>query len=175
MNISLIEWPDEKAWENVKRRALITIGKTPIKLPDIEWKRKILESRHSPIRYLRFSFLMEGIPYCYANHLARHVHAQPYIKTERNDRQNEFDREKAPQGALVDMIWDCSGEEMMIVANKRLCQLSDKNTREIVKTMCWIVEKKCPEFKGFLVPMCEYHGGICHEMYSCGKCDKNET
>ena len=24
-------------------------------------------------------------------------------------------------------------------------------------------------FKGLLVPMCEYHGGVCHEMYPCGR------
>lgn len=25
-----------------------------------------------------------------------------------------------------------------------------------------------PEFEGLLVPMCEYHGGVCHEMHPCG-------
>lgn len=26
-----------------------------------------------------------------------------------------------------------------------------------------------PELKGLLVPMCEYHGGVCHEIQPCGK------
>ena len=29
-----------------------------------------------------------------------------------------------------------------------------------------LVVKKCPEFKDYLVPMCEYAG--CHEMKPCG-------
>ena len=29
--------------------------------------------------------------------------------------------------------------------------------------------EKLPELEGYLVPMCEYHGGVCHEMKSCGR------
>ncbi len=169
MNISLLEFPTEHDWDEVYRRCLITVGKRPIKHPSDEWKRKLLIARHSPIRRLRFSFLLEGIPSYCSVHLCRHVHAQPYVKSQRNDRQSEYDRNKAPQDAKVDMIYDLGGEEMLILANKRLCNLADKTTREVVQMMCWLVEEKCPEFKGLLVPMCEYHGGVCHEMYPCGR------
>ena len=30
------------------------------------------------------------------------------------------------------------------------------------------VIEKCPEFKEFLVPLCEYRGGVCTEFYPCG-------
>ena len=56
----------------------------------------------------------------------------------------------------------------MVIANKRLCNKAEKETRELVKEMCALVEDKCPEFKGLLVPMCEYNGWVCHEMKTCG-------
>lgn len=42
-----------------------------------------------------------------------------------------------------------------------------KETQMVVKAMCVEVLAKCPEFEGVLVPMCQYHGGVCHEMKSC--------
>ncbi len=168
MIISLLEWPRERDWWEVKRRALVTVGLSPVTPPPTEWRRQILLARHSPIRYLRFSFLLEGIPYWLSVHLARHVHAQPYIKSQRNDRQDAYDRNSAPQSAPVSMIWDVNAEELMVIANKRLCRKADPKTRTVVRKMCGLVTEKRPEFKGLLRPMCEYHGGKCHEMEPCG-------
>lgn len=163
MKVELIEYPTEKDWLEVKRRALVTIGKKPVNTPDSKWKHEILEARHSPIRYLRYSFYLE-IPSWVSVHLARHIHAQPYIKSQRNDRQSEYDRNAARQDTTVCMIWDINGEELQVIANKRLCMMAAKATREVVKIMCSLVEEVTPEYKGLLVPMCEYHGGKCHEM-----------
>ena len=69
------------------------------------------------------------------------------------------------------MIWDINAEELMVIANKRLCSMAAKETRETVRKMCQLVLDKCPEFDGLLVPMCEYNGDICHEMNGgCGRC-----
>ncbi len=168
MNVELLEYPGEREWMEVKRRALVTIGKHPVNPPDMEWKRRILMARHSPIRYLRFSVLFEGIPYWLSGHLTRHVHAQPYVKSQRNDRQDEYDRNKAPQDAPVDMIWDLNGESLLIVANKRLCSTAAPETRQAVQRMCDLIEDACPEFRGLLVPMCGYTGR-CYEMYPCAR------
>ena len=62
MRVELLEYPGERDWIEVYRRALVTVGKDTVKIPSDEWKRKILAARHSPIRYLRFSFLIE-LPY----------------------------------------------------------------------------------------------------------------
>jgi hypothetical protein len=35
--------------------------------------------------------------------------------------------------------------------------------------MCVLAEKVMPELKGLLIPMCEYHGGICDEIKGCGR------
>jgi thymidylate synthase ThyX len=170
--VTMIEYPTERDWLAVKERALVTVGLKAKNAPDIEWKDEILEARHSPIRRLRFAFLIEELPYWVSVHLCRHIHAQPYVRSQRNDRQAEYDRNAARQDAPVTMIWDMTGEELLIVANKRLCSQAIKETRDVVQKMCDLVAEKCPEFKRHLVPMCEYHGGICHEMKPCGRCSK---
>lgn len=172
MKITLLAYPTDKDWLEVKRRALVTAGLNVKNSPDLKWKEAILEARHSPIRYLQFSFLLEDIPSWVSVHLVRHVHAQPYVKSQRNDRQSDYDRNKAPQDAPVNMIWDINAEELMVIANKRLCSQASKETQETVREMCELVKAYCPEFERFLVPMCEYHGGVCHEMKPCGRCGR---
>lgn len=171
MIVWLLDHPDEDDWIGVKRRALVTVGKGSgvIKAPTSEWKHKILEARHSPIRYLWYGFLIEDIPSNIATHLCRHVHAQPYVSSLRNDRQNDMDGDLAPRNTPVDMILDVNAEELMVIANKRLCNKAAPKTREVVQEMCRIAEEATPEFAGLLVPACMYNGGICHEMKPCGR------
>lgn len=166
IKVSINEIPTEKDWMEVKKRALVTIGKKAVNPPDLEWKKAMLKARHSPIRRLFFSFYIER-PYWVSVHLSRHIHAQPYIKSQRNDRQNEYDRNDAPQSQMVSMIWDMNGEELMTIANKRLCKKASKETREVVRKICDLVIEAMPEYKGLLVPMCVHNGGICYEINSC--------
>jgi len=169
MKVSILEHPTEKDWMEVKRRALVTVGKSPVSVPSENWKAEILKARHSPIRYLRFSFLLEEIPYWVSVHLVRHIHAQPYVRSQRNDRQTEYDRTKAPQDAPVTMIWDMNAEELISVCSKRLCAQSAKETRDVVKEIANKVIMYCSEFSNVLKPQCEWQGGICYEMHGgCG-------
>ena len=175
MKVTLIESPTQEDWLGVKQRALVTVGLKAKTMPTVRWQDEILAARHSPIRYLRFSFYLEEIPSWVATHLARHGHAQPYIRSQRNDRQNEYDRNKAPQDTPVDMIWDVNGEEMLVIANKRLCKQASEETRAVVAECCRLVINAQPVFKRHLVPMCVYHGGVCHEMHPCDeRSKKNE-
>lgn len=168
MKVKLLEYPTEKDWIAVKERALVTVGKTIVNAPDYEWKYKILKARHSPVRRLRFSVLFEDIPNWVAVHLVRHVHAQPYVKSQRNDRQSDYDRNKAPQDTPVNMIWDFNGEELMIIANKRLCNQASAETRQAIQLMCDEIIKTDNVWVDFLVPMCQYTGE-CKEMFPCYK------
>lgn len=170
MKVTMTEYPTEQDWLAVKERALVTVGLKAKNAPGMEWKDEILEARHSPIRRLRFSFLIEDLPYWVSVHLCRHIHAQPYVRSQRNDRQSDCDRNAARQDAPVTMIWDMTGEELLIVANKRLCNQAIKETRDVVREICNQVISFCPEFEKHLVPMCEYHGNVCHEMKPCGRC-----
>jgi len=173
MKITVLRHPTEEDWVEVKQRALVTVGLNVKNPPTEEWKKAILKARHSPIRCLRFSFLLEDIPYCVVGHLVRHVHSQPYVRSQRNDRQNEYDRNKAPQDAPVTMIWDVNGEELMVIANKRLCNQAAEETRAWVRGICDKVLETNPEFAEFLVPMCVYTGE-CKEMYPCGERGEND-
>ena len=166
MTVKINEYPKDKDWFEVKKRALVTVGKKAITEPNEIWKRQMLKARHSPIRRLNFSFYIE-CPYWVSVHLCRHIHAQPYVKSQRNDRQSEYNRDFAPQGQEVCMIWDMNAEELMNIANKRLCKKASAETRDIVEKMCELVIEKCPEFDGLLVPNCKYHGGVCHEIQPC--------
>lgn len=168
ITVTMTEHPSDHDWYEVKRRALVTMGyNTVLTMPDHDWKHRILESRHSPIRRLNFSFDIT-CPYWVSVHLCRHLHAQPYVRSQRNDRQDKYDRNSAPQDAPVNMIWDMNAEELMTIANKRLCNQASEETSYVVKLMCDLVLADHPEFDGLLVPNCIYHGGVCHEMYPCG-------
>lgn len=167
MRIQVIKYPTQEDWMLVKQCTLVTVGKEAKTPPTEEWKRKLLRARHSPIRELRFVFLLEDIPYWVSVHLCRHIHAQPYVKTQRNDRQGEYDRDTAPQGAPVNMIWSMGAEGLITIANKRKCRQAAKETREVVEEICAKVVKLCPEFEAELVPMCVRNGGVCHEMFPC--------
>lgn len=167
MKVELLSYPTEKDWMEVKRRALVTIGKAPVNPPSEEWKKSILRARHSPIRYLNFSFYIE-CPYWVSVHLCRHhVGIQPYVKSQRNDRQDQYDRNKAPQDAMVSMILDINAEALITLANKRLCRQASLETRGVVGMMCEEVLEKCPEFAYELVPMCIRNGGVCYELEPC--------
>ena len=172
MVITLLESPTEEDWRRCKQRALVTMygkGTTLPKVPTSKWKRRILAARHSPIRCLRYSFLITDIPSNIATHLCRHVHSQPYVSSLRNDRQTVMDGDEAPRNTPVNMIWDLNAEELMVVANKRLCNLASPKTRDVIRQACILAEAATPELDGLLVPECERHGGRCYEMKGCGK------
>lgn len=169
MKVELIESPLEFDWAAVKRRALVTVGRDSITPPTRKWREQILRARHSPIRRLFFSFLIE-CPYWVSVHLARHhVGVTPYIRSQRNDRQDLYDRNTAHQDAPVVMILDLNAEALITLANKRLCTKAAAETREVVEKMCKLAALACPEIEAELVPMCARNGGVCYEMQPCGR------
>lgn len=171
MKVTCIYWPREEELMLLKRCVWVTMSKTavPKEPPMPQLIRDLLNARHSPIRVLSFAFLIEDIPSNIATHLTRHVHAVPFVSSLRNDRQNRMDGDSAPRNTPVNMILYCNAEELMTIANKRLCTQASAKTRHAVKMMCDAATEKLPELEGYLVPMCEYHGGVCHELKSCGR------
>lgn len=173
--VTLIYWPEERELTLFKRCIWVTMGKTeaPVSAPSTKLLRDVLNARHSPIRVLNFAFLIENIPSNIATHFARHVHAVPFVSSLRNDRQDRMNGDEAPRNTPVDMIFYCNAEELMTIANKRLCTKAAENTRRIMKQICTEAARVCPEIAPFLVPMCVYHGGTCHEPEPCGRCVKS--
>ena len=173
MTIELRRYPTQEDLQWMKECTLGTVGKEAKSLPTSEFVRMILVARHSPIREMVFSYVIRDVPYWVSVHLVRHhVGVQMYVQSQRNDRQSEYDRTKAPQDTPITMRLSINAEALMNLANKRLCMKAAPETREVVQRMCMLAEKVMPELKGLLVPMCEYHGGVCHEINPCGRCDK---
>lgn len=174
MKVTLIYWPGEAELKLMKRAIWVTSGRNdvPATGPSSMLLHKVLEARHSPIRVLNFAFLFEGIPGNTSVHLCRHVHATPFVQSLRNDRQAAIDGDLALRNTPVNMILYVNAEELMVIANKRLCAKAAENTRNAVRLMCVLAEEVVPELRGLLVPMCEHQGGVCHEITPCGRCGK---
>ena len=170
MIIELRMYPNEDDLLWMKQCTVGTMGKDSNTLPTSEFVRRLLVARHSPIRELRFSYVIRDVPYWVSVHLVRHhVGFQAYVQSQRNDRQSDYDRTKARQDKPVTMRVTLNAEALMTLANKRLCMKASPETREVVQRMCRLAEKVLPELKGLLVPMCEYNGGLCHEINGCGR------
>jgi len=168
MRIDVLKHPTAEDWMLCKKCTLVTVSKDSDIPPTEEWKVKLLKANHSPIRTLQFCFRLTDIPYWVSVHLVRHVHATPFVSTQRNDRQSKYDRASARQDAPVSMCWYMNAEELITIAHKRLCTQASEQTRAIVKQICDMVVELNPEFRELLVPNCAYRGGLCDEFNCCG-------
>ena len=170
--VELLRYPNEEDLKWVKTCTLNTVGKHTINAPTEEWIERLVKAEHSPIRELWFGIRME-IPYWVSVHFVRHhIGVNHYVQSQRNDRQNKYDRNKAPQDELVSHILSINAQELIFMAHKRLCNQAAKETREVMKEICRLVIEKAPYMKDVLVPLCEYRNGCCTEMYPCGKYTK---
>ena len=60
--VEILKYPTEDDWILCKDCTLVTVGKQSIKPPTNEWKKKLLQANHSPIRTLNFCFKLINIP-----------------------------------------------------------------------------------------------------------------
>lgn len=175
MNVEMIKHPTDEDWLFCRQCTLNTVGKTTTKLPTDEWKIKLLESEHSPIRTLWFGFKLE-IPYWVSVHLVRHkIGVEHFVSTQRDDRHIErvISREDKPQGELVSHIIYVNAAEFVNIAHMRLCNQASAETRLVVEEMVRLAVESNPEFKTVLVPKCVYRNGKCTEFTPCYKKDNN--
>lgn len=176
MEVRLIRYPSEQDWLWVRRCTLNTVGKklkSNSTVVDKEWKVKLLEAEHSPIRELWFGIRME-IPYWVSVHFVRHhIGVNHYVQTQRTDRTG-VNRNELKQGEMVSHIMSVNAQELVFMAHKRLCRQASPETRQVMKMIVDEVVRKCPEMKSVLVPLCNYRGGRCTEMFKCGEKDEKE-
>lgn len=166
--VELLRVPSDEDWMITKLCTLNTVGKTSTVLPSEEWKHKLIMSEHSPIRTLNFVIKME-IPYWVSVHFCRHfTGVTHFVQTQRNDRQDNYDRETAPQGQMVTHMMYVNAQELMFMARRRLCTQASTFTRTVMQEICRLVEEKCSYMRGALEPMCAYRGGRCTEFSPCG-------
>lgn len=155
-------------WDLVYTTALATSRKTVLgKMPNDEWKRKLLSAEHSPIRALQFLIQFE-CPYFVQNHLVRHHEGvQWFVGSQRNDRQNDYDRNAARQDTPVMVTCIINADALMFISRRRLCGKASKETREVWQSVIAEVAKIDPVLAEYCVPMCKYRNG-CHEANPCG-------
>ena len=113
--------PSDETWRRVKNHCRTTDNKdfTGNNATDT-FKKKILFSEHSPIRLLEFDWSWKGIKYWVHAEWARHKF-EKFISTQRNDRQKNYDRNKAPQDAPVNFDGFANMQNLIDAWRKRLC------------------------------------------------------
>lgn len=173
MQVEILRYPTQEDFSRCKQLALTTVGRDTYQPPTDEWKEKILKSEHSPIRTLMFTIKME-VPNYVSVHFVRHKYGvEHYVKSQRNDRQKEYDRCAARQDEIVTHTMDINAQALISMSHVRLCKQADKQTRKVMKIIRDAVIEVCPFMKGLLVPKCEYRGGLCDEFKCCGYNRKN--
>lgn len=166
--VELLKYPTADDWAWVKTCTLNTVGKHTVNQPTDEWKVKLLESEHSPIRELWFGIRMT-IPYWVSVHFVRHhIGVNHYVQSQRNDRQSAYDRNTAPQDEMVSHIMSVNAAELVQMAHKRLCGQASYETRYVMQMIVDEVIKANPEMESVLVPLCDYRNGKCTEFNCCG-------
>ena len=167
MRVELIKIPSEEDWQEVKNRAMNTIGKENGKHPPSEWKRSILLAEHSPIRSLMFTIRLVYIPYWVSTHLVRHkIGVEHFVSTQRTDRTG-INRNDLPQSAPVSHTMVINAQALINISRKRLCGQAARETEQIWAMVIGEIDKCEPELASVCVPECVYRG-FCPEMKSCG-------
>lgn len=166
--VEILKHPTTDDWTWCKTCTLNTVGKTSTKLPTDEWKRKLVQAEHSPLRELWFGIKMTVPSYVSVHFVRHHIGVNHYVQSQRNDRQNNYDRTKAPQDTMVSHIMSINAQELVFMAHKRLCGQADPYTRRVMQEIVDQVIQFNPEFGDVLVPLCGYRNGICTEFNCCG-------
>ena len=153
-------------WEEVVNDCRATVKKPPLgKEPSTEFKKKILISEHSPIRDISVKFCWPDIKYWVAMHWKTH-HWESRVDSQRNDRQDRYDRNEAPQGAPVDFRGDLNIQHTIDTWRKRLCRQASPETRQYAEDFKVALHEFQPEWSDVLVPNCVYRCG-CPEPNNC--------
>ena len=157
-------------WPLVYDMARATQGKLPIhKMPTDRWKRKMMFSPHSSIRGLEF-FIQVRCPYYVQGHITRHHEGITFCcGSQRNDRQDKYDRRAARQDTPVMMGMLINGDAIKFVSRRRLCNKADPATRAVWKAIIDAIGKIDPIVEEACKPECWWNGGRCFEPIPCNK------
>jgi hypothetical protein len=166
--VNIIAYPKDDDWLITKNNALRTIRKSTTQVPDTRWKTKILLSEHSPIRSLQYIWEWVDMPCWVSGHFVRHkIGYESYVSTQRNDRQDQYDRTKAPQDAPVIHRCVANAQAIINVSKVRLCHLASPETQNAWRMFLNALVPLSPELPPLCVPTCVYRGGLCPEFNSC--------
>lgn len=157
--------PSNEIWRRVKNHCRTTDNKdfTGKDATDT-FKKKILFSEHSPIRLLEFDWTWENIKYWVSTEWSRHKF-EKFISTQRNDRQKNYDRNEAPQGAFVKFDGYANMQNLIDAWRKRLCFQATNEARQLAEDFKRKLHETHPIEADVLVPHCVYRG-CCSECFN---------
>lgn len=122
MIVQLIGYPHNDDYLWAKECALETAGLRVVNPPDDNWLHRIADAEHSPMHELVFKFRLDDVPYWVSQELCRHhIGIEKYCRSQRNDRQNNYDRNEARQDAPVSLRITLNTQALINLAHKRLC------------------------------------------------------
>lgn len=154
-------------WFRIKSACMTTVSKEAKKMPEKEWRRKLLICEHSPIRRSEISWKWDAIPYAISTHFVRHHQGcEKFVGTERTDRTG-VDREERSQMNPVPMEMDANIQALINISAKRLCMCADPTTREYWEALVEEIKNYDEDVYWALVPQC-VRCGSCVELF--GKC-----
>ena len=155
-------------WNQVLNDCRSTISKPFInKEPSEKFKRGILMAEHSPIRDIIIRWRWQSIKSWISVHFCRHHMLEPRVSSQRNDRQDKYDRNKAPQDTPVNMIMEGNVQACIDMERKRLCNQAAPETREYAEDLKVSVHLQEPEIADAFVKPC-VRCGACPEINNCG-------
>ena len=158
-------------WEEVVDDCRMTVSKGGLgHEPSTAFKKAILISEHDPIRDIEVKFRWANMKYWIAMHWKTHIW-RSRTNTQRNDRQDNYDRDEEPQKHPVEFVGDANAQHLIDTMRKRLCYMAASETREYAEDLKKTLLKVEPELSNVLVPNCVYRCG-CPEN---GKCKFFET
>lgn len=156
-----------KDWTRAKNHCRRTVGKQFTEnVPSDSFKEKLAISEHSPIRVLEVDWTWPEIPYWVSTEWSRHKF-EKFITSQRNDRQQNYDRNSARQDAPVNFDGFANLQNLIDAWRKRLCFKATKEARELAEDFKTNLEVNDKAMAKVLVPNCVYRCG-CPEFEACG-------
>ena len=137
--------------------------------------QKWLKAEHSMIRVFLLAIEMTDIPYYVSVHLVRHKFGvEHFVRSQRDTSMNpvEYERNSAPQNALVNHIMILNPQSLINISRKRLCNKADPATKRLWSYVRDVISRHHNPYvaaiASVMMPDCEYRGR-CNEVVPCGK------
>lgn len=154
-------------WTTVKNHCRRTMNKEfTEKEPSEKFKKALLIAEHSPIRLIEVDWSWKNIPYWVSTEWSRHKF-EKFITSQRNDRQDQYDRNAARQDAPVSFDGFANMQQLIDSFRKRLCRAATPEARGLAEDFKLELGKEHPLEAAVLVPHCIYRAG-CPEPKCCG-------
>ena len=143
---------------------------------EVEWWIKQIIANHSTLRSVHFR-LVDTRPKSVIMQIIRATkgHPQPEVQSSRPDWNDGKERSSDPYEDKL-FMQDHTAESFIEMAKQRLCCRTEERTRKFMQEMVIALRNSKEPFLqavGYCChPQCEWYGGLCPEIKSCGRFSK---